>query len=186
MPPRSTIFQLSEEHRAELDRKLIETGFGNYTELTDWLRANGYQISRSALHRYGSELEADFERTMAEVQRTQRLAVAFADANPDERGAMVGATARIASESLLRITMALRESEEDPAQLAKLMPSISRALGELGRVTISQEKWAQELRTQAQAEARAEAADAAESAAKQSGVTPEGIAALRAAILEAA
>lgn len=186
MPPRSSIYQLSEEHRAELDKRLVESGFANYTELTDWLRSNGYQISRSALHRYGSELEADFERTMAEVQRTQRLAVAFADANPDERGAMVGATARIASESLLRITMALRESEEDPAQLAKLMPSISRALGELGRLTISQEQWAKELQAETAKQAQQEAATRAEAVAQQSGVTPEGIAALRAAILEAA
>jgi len=76
--------------------------------------------------------------------------------------------------------------EDDPAQAAKLMPGIARALGDLGRLTISQEKWAQDLREQAAAEARAGAADAAEATAKRNGVTPDGIAALRAAILQAA
>jgi len=185
MAPRSKVFELPTELRAELDRRLIDSGFGDYRGLSAWLADEGYSIGKSALHTYGSDLEADFERTMAEVQRTQRLAMAFADSSPDERGAMVGATARIASESLLRITMALRESEEDPARLAKLMPGIARSLGELGRLTISQEQWAQELRSKAAAQARAEAADAAEQSAKRNGVSPDGIAALRAAILEA-
>jgi hypothetical protein len=186
MPARSKVFGLPAELRAELDRRLIEGGFSHYRLLAAWLESQGYEISKSALHHYGSDLEADFERTMGEVKRTQQLAQAFAQSTPDERGALVGATARIASESLLRITMALRSSEEDPAQLAKLMPQIARALGELGRLTISQEKWAQDLREQAAAEARSDAADAAEATAKRNGVTPDGIAALRAAILQAA
>ena len=181
MPPRSKVFSLPDELRAELDARLISSGFGGYEALEAWLTAQGYRIGKSSLHRYGEDLQADFERTMADVERTQRLATAFAESNPDERGAMVGATARIASESLLRITLALRQSEEDPAKLAKLMPGIARSLGELGRLTISQEQWAREL----QAETASAAADRAEVAAKTKGVSPEGIAALRAAILEA-
>lgn len=157
MPPRSKVFDLPAELRAELDRRLVDSGFGGYRDLSDWLAAEGYQIGKSALHSYGSDLEEDFNRTMGEVQRTQQLAQAFAEANADARGALVGATARIASESLLRITMALRQSEEDPAKLAKLMPNIARSLGELGRLTISQEQWAQELRETAAAEARKQA-----------------------------
>lgn len=189
MPPRSSIYALPEEVRADLDGELVRRGFGGYQQLTDWLLDKGYEISRSALHRYGSELEADFERTMGEVQRTSQMARAFAQGNTDERGAMVGATARIASESLLRITMALRSSEENPAELAKLMPNISRSLAELGRLTISQEKWSIELQQQAAAEARAkataESAARAEQAAAKAGVSPEGIDALRAAIMGA-
>jgi hypothetical protein len=186
MPPRSSIFQLAEEDRAELDKRLIESGFGDYTELADWLKSKGYQVSKSAVHRYGKDLQEDFERTMADVQKTQRMAQAFSEANPDQRGAMVGATARIAADTLLRITMALRQGEEDPAQLARLMPGIAKSLGELGRLTISQEKWAQDLKDQAAQEARTAAASKAETVAKSSGVSADGIAALRAAILEAA
>lgn len=159
MPPRSRVFTLPTELRAELDRRLIDSGFGGYEALSEWLGEQGYQIGKSALHAYGQDLESDFERTMAEVQRTQRLAKAFAEANPDERGHMVGATARIASESLLRITLALRQSEEEPAKLAKLMPQIARALGELGRLTISQEQWARELQTHAVDQVAARAAE---------------------------
>lgn len=144
MPPRSKVFGLPGELRAELDRRLIDNGFGDYRGLERWLAEQGYHIGKSALHSYGEGLEADFERTMAEVQKTQRLAQAYAEANPDERNAMTGATVRIAQESLLRITMALRQAEEDPAAVAKLMPNVTRALADLGRLDISREKWAAE------------------------------------------
>jgi hypothetical protein len=155
MPPRSKVFTLPPEVLAELDRRLIDSGFGGYRDLAGWLAEQGYQIQKSALQRYGSGLEADFERTMADVQRTQRLAQAYAEANPDEANAMTGATVRIAQESLLRITLALRQAEEDPAALARSMPNVTRALADLGRLDISREKWAAEQGAKA-AEALAE------------------------------
>lgn len=181
MPRRAKVETLPREVRDELDSRLLASGFGGYEALADWLSTAGYEISKSALHRYGSAMEEDFERTMGEVQRTQRLAQAYAEANPDERTALTGATARIAQESLLRIMMGLRAAEEDPGKLARLMPNITRALADLGRLDISREKWSaeQDIRT---AE-RERAAGAAEQAARTQGVSPDGIAALRAAIL---
>jgi hypothetical protein len=179
MPPRSKVFTLPPEVLAELDRRLIDSGFGGYRDLAGWLAEQGYQIQKSALQRYGSGLEADFERTMADVQKTQRLAQAYAEANPDEANAMTGATVRIAQESLLRITLALRQAEEDPAALARSMPNVTRALADLGRLDISREKWAREMQ---QAE-RSAAADRAEQAAVSKGISPDGISALRAAIM---
>jgi len=152
MPPRSKVYTLPPEVLAELDRRLIDSGFGGYRDLEAWLAEQGYQIRKSALQKYGSALEEDFERTMADVQRTQRLASAYAESSPDERAAMTGATVRIAQESLLRITLALRQAEEDPAHLARLMPNVTRALADLGRLDISREKWASEQRAAGAAE----------------------------------
>jgi hypothetical protein len=148
MSPRPKIFELPAEVRAELDARLIEGGFRDYAGLAGWLAEAGYSVSKSALHRYGEGLEENFERTMADVQRTQRMAQAYAEANPDERNALTGATVRIAQESLLRITLALRQSEEDPSAVARLMPNITRALADLGRLDISREKWAAEQAAQ--------------------------------------
>lgn len=179
MPPRSKVVQLPAEVRAELDARLIAGGFSGYEALADWLSQAGYSLSKSALHRYGSDLEADFERTMADVARTQQMAQAYAEANPDERNALTGATVRIAQESLLRITLALRQSEDDPSQVAKLMPAITRSLTELGRLDISRERWAQEQVKQAVAQAAARV----EAVGSSQGVSPDGIAALRDAIM---
>jgi hypothetical protein len=179
MPARSKVVQLPAEVRAELDARLIAGGFSGYEALAEWLSMAGYSLSKSALHRYGSDLEADFERTMADVQRTQQMAQAYAEANPDERNALTGATVRIAQESLLRITLSLRQMQDDPAQVARLMPNVTRALVDLGRLDISREKWAQErLRV-----ALSEAADSAASVGRGQGISQDGIAALRAAIM---
>lgn len=183
MPPRSKVYDLPPELRAELDRRLIDSGFGGYRGLAAWLAEQGHQIGKSALHEYGSALEEDFEQTMASVQRTQKMAVAFAEANPDERGALVGATARIASETLLRITLAMNKMESDPAQAAKLMPGIARALGDLGRLTISQEQWARELREAAAREALAAAADRAKAIGTSRGLSADTVDVLRREIL---
>ena len=164
MPARSAVVSLPAELRAELDQRLIGGGFQGYESLSEWLSTAGYSISKSALHRYGSALEEDFERTMADVQRTQRMAQAFADANPDQASALTDATVRVAQESLLRITLALRKGEEDPAALAKVMPKVTRALADLGRLDISREKWTAERERQiarAAAEGLAQSADAA-------------------------
>ncbi len=181
MPQRSKVYGLPSELRDELDKRLVEEGFRGYRKIAEWLQDKGYRISKSSVHAYGAKLEDDFERTMADVQKTQKLAKAFAAANTDEQGSLVGATARIASDSMLRIMMSLRESEDDPTRLAKLMPNITRALSELGRLSLSREKWVRDLREQD----RAAAADRAEQTAKAKGISPDGISALRAAILEA-
>ena len=57
MAPRSSMETLPENVRREFERRLIENGFANYTELAEWLNTQGFQISRSAAYRYGSKIE---------------------------------------------------------------------------------------------------------------------------------
>ena len=57
MAPRSSMEMLPENVRREFERRLIENGFSNYSELAAWLNKQGYQISRSAAHRYGHKIE---------------------------------------------------------------------------------------------------------------------------------
>lgn len=179
MPPRSKVYTLPPELRAELDARLVNSGFGGYQGLSEWLAGEGFDIKKSALHVYGSDLKEDFERTMGEVSRTQQLAQAYAEANPDEQSALTNATVRIAQESLLRITIALRQMDEDPGAVAVLMPKVTRALADLGRLDISREKWAAER----EQEIRRDAASRAEKVAKQGGLSADAVAELRRAIL---
>jgi hypothetical protein len=160
MPRRSAVWALPEEVRAELDRRLVGSGFAHYEGLSAWLAEHGYQMSKSAVHRYGQELEESFERSMGRVKAAQALARAWTEADPDAQGALVDATARIAEEALLRITIALGEAEEDPQGLAKHMSQVSRALADLGRLTLAHRRHAEQVRREAaQAlEAKVEAA----------------------------
>lgn len=174
MPKRSTVYALPDEVRENLNARLVGAGFGGYEDLADWLAGEGYQISKSALHRYGQDLQADFDAAMSDVRKTTELARAYVQSDQDEQGALIDATQRMAQESLLRIVIALRQAEDDPAAAAHHMVKVSRALSDLSRATISTRKYQAEVRAKAEA-----AAKQVEDVGRQGGLGPDRIAELR-------
>lgn len=112
MAPRSSIATLPEHIRREFERRLIENGFSNYTELAAWLHENGYQISRSAAHRYGSKIERRL-RAIKESTEAAKLIVANADDEHDSRSeALMALLQNQLFEALVDI------SEKDSEELA--------------------------------------------------------------------
>ena len=79
MAPRSSIAALPEPVRLAFERKLAENGFANYTELTEWLNSQGFQISRSAVHRYGQQVERRFASIKASTEAARLIAEGAAD-----------------------------------------------------------------------------------------------------------
>ena len=53
----STVYTLPPQVRQELIRRLLATGFSYYHELEVWLTEQGYTVSKSALHRFGTKLK---------------------------------------------------------------------------------------------------------------------------------
>ena len=41
----------------ELNSRLVESNFGKFVELSSWLKSNGFDISKSAIHRYAQRLK---------------------------------------------------------------------------------------------------------------------------------
>lgn len=151
MPRRSGVLALPASVRDELNARLVANGFSGYEALSEWLEEQGYTLSKSALHRHGSALEADFEAAMSDVQRTTALARAWAKSDEDEQGDLLDATARMLQDALLRITIAMRRAEaaaeeSDPAESAKTLSQVTRALADLGRMTIASRKYRAEMR----------------------------------------
>ena len=79
MAQRSSIYTLPEEVRHELERKLTDSGFAGYSELADWLNDQGYEISRSAVHRYGQKIEKRFASIKASTEAARIIAEGAAD-----------------------------------------------------------------------------------------------------------
>lgn len=165
MSVRSKAAFLPEDIRRELDRRLVSGAFSGYAALAEWLTEQGYPISHAAVHRYGSQLERKIE--------TMRLSTEYAKAivtgAPDAEGAVSEATLRMAQERLFTL---LSEAGEDAS--LKDVASACRAVADMARAG-----------TSVSAERRktlAEASDAAEGAARKTGVSPETAAAIRAAI----
>lgn len=149
MARRSKVYDLPPELREQLNERLVSTGFQGYEQLSGWLAEHGFQVSRSSVQRYGQDLQAEFEEAMADVRKTTELARAMTADNEDEDGALIDATARIVQDHLLRISIALRKAEHEPEKAAKHIASVTRALADVGRMSLGQKMWAREVRKEA-------------------------------------
>jgi hypothetical protein len=148
-----------------LDRALAENNFSDYELLAEELKARGYAISKSALHRYGQA----FETRWSALKMASEQARAAVAAAPDEEGAVNEALMRLVQEHLFKLMA--EEGEFDP-------PKVARAVAELGRATVTQKKWQAEVRARAEA-----AAAAVEKIAKKGGLSAESVDQLRREIL---
>ncbi|ATG73669.1 hypothetical protein AN401_07200 [Zobellella denitrificans] len=178
MAPRSKVYSLPPELREQLNERLVNSGFAGYEALSAWLAESGHNISKSAVHRYGEDLREEFEEAMGDVRKTTELARAMAADDTDESGHLLDATARIVQDQLLRISIAMRKAEADPATAAKQLSSVTRALADIGRVSLGQKKWAREVRAEILAEQRAKL----DAMPNQGGVTEETKQAIREAL----
>ena len=131
MPARGKIAVLPPEARKRLEARLIAQGFGAYAELAEWLSGEGYEISRSSLHRHGQALE----RRLAQIETSTRAAEALM-ARPDDKGTLAAATIKSAQSQLFEFMLALET--EDPKEIA----AAARAIADLARadVTVRRER----------------------------------------------
>jgi hypothetical protein len=107
MGPRSKVAGLPKAVKEWLDHALIEGNFAGYDLLADELRTKGYDISKSGLHRYGSQ----FEKKLAAVKIATEQAEAIAKAVPDDENALGDALLRVIQEKTFSMLMNM---EEDP------------------------------------------------------------------------
>ena len=183
MGRRSKVQGLPQDVLDELNARLVANGFSGYEDLAEWLKSRGLDISKSALHRHGSALEAEFEEAMADARRTRALAKAAREAGEEHDDSTLAAASEIMQDNLLRVSLKLKNSEDDPSDTAKTLSLVSRAFADIGRLDISRQKWQMEMEAKIRAEEREKAAEAATSSAKAAGVSPETIAIIRRDVL---
>lgn len=58
MPRVNRFYALPTAVQREVEARLMANGFSGYVAMQDQLRARGYRISKSALHRVGAALKA--------------------------------------------------------------------------------------------------------------------------------
>lgn len=170
MPPRSKIMRLPKPVKDWLDHALAENGFADYELLAADLKARGYDISKSAIHRYGSE----FEQRLQTLKLASEQAKAIVAASPDDEGAVSEALMRLVQEKLFQVMLEFKVDPEKPLNIA----SAAKAVAELTRATVSQKKWQQEVREKAGA-----AADAVEAIGRKGGLSAEALDTIRKGIL---
>ena len=168
MPQRSAVRRLPAGTRQALNRKLIDGGFAGYDDLADWLASQGWEISRSAVHRYGQQLEKRIEQVRSATEQAEALMEA---SGGDGAASMAGASLLLVQEKMYQ---ALLDADDgDVPTLAKSL----RAVAEASRASVS----VAAVRKEALREAAAAAVDAAEKAAEKAGASlpAEALAAIR-------
>ena len=173
MAKRSTLATLPEDIRHAFERKLAENGFANYTELTQWLHEQGYEVSRSAVHRYGQQVE----RRYASIKASTEAARLIAEGANDEGDTRSEALMALVQTELVAIG---EVSDEDlsPMQRFDMMSEGARRMaGFISAGTRLKEY---------QAKVKAKVAAAADDVAKQArkgGLSDEAAEAIRKQIL---
>lgn len=89
MAKRSSVEQLPQSVRHELERKLADNGFSDYTALAEWLNEQGYEISRSAVHRYGAKVQKRFASIKASTEAARLIAEGASDEGDTRSEALV-------------------------------------------------------------------------------------------------
>lgn len=125
MARRSSVSKLPQDVRRWLERALEENGFGGYDELTALLREKGFEISRSALHRWGQ----DIERQRAAIREETQIAQALSDGGgADARDTRSEGVLALIQTGLLKGLRELMDtqSEEDPAARVALLAKVGK------------------------------------------------------------
>ena len=169
MPPRSKVLQLPEEVRRELEQKLLGGGFADYTGLSEWLADKGYEVSKSAIHRFGQ----DFEEKLGAVKLATEQMRAMAAASDDPEGLANSGLLAMGQEALARVLLSMRENPS-PAEISKLV----RAIADIGRASVTQNRFATQVRERAAA-----AASKVDDLVKSGGMTKDAGDAIREQIL---
>jgi len=147
---RSKIVQLPGEVRAWLDASLAEKNFAGYAQLEEELKARGYTIGKSSIHRYGANLE----RKLSAIKASTEAAKLIAAGAPDDADQRSGAVISMIQTEIFEVLVALQDlADADPMKRAKLLSAVAKNVATLSRASVHQKKHEIEIRGKAQAAA---------------------------------
>lgn len=140
MPPPSKVELLPEDLRHEFEARLVRGAFSGYEALSQWLEEQGYEISKSVLHKHGQRLKRRLEAIKASTQAAQLLA----DAVPDEAGALSSAVLSLVQTEMFELLVNLQEADatDDPGARVKMLGNAAHAMADLARASLKQKEWA--------------------------------------------
>lgn len=140
MPARSKIHLLPEAIRTELERRLITSGFSNYDAIAKWLRDQEYDISRSAVHRFGQDFAAKCEAIREATERAKAIVATVGD----DEGNMNEALIRL----IQQLTFDILINKQD-ADIAALLPKMGVMVAKISKASVEQKKWMADVRERA-------------------------------------
>jgi len=169
MPARSKITLLPDALRAELERRLIGSGFANYDAIAKWLREQDVDISRSAVHRFGQDFATKCEAIKLATEQAKAIVATVGDDEGNMNEALIRLIQQLSFDILVK---------NQDADIAALLPKMGVMVAKLSKASVDQKKW--------MSEAKGKAKDAAEEvvkAVKKSGMSEKTAEEIRKKIL---
>lgn len=129
---RSTIELLPDSVKHELNIKLTQNAFSDYTGLTGWLNEQGFEISRSSLHRYGQKVERRFKAIKASTEAAKIIS----DGAKDDKDTRSEALMALIQTSLFDALVDLQELEElDLDRKLNLLSNVGKNIASLSNAS---------------------------------------------------
>ncbi|MDY6979208.1 MAG: DUF3486 family protein [Pseudomonadota bacterium] len=184
MPRRSSLLELPDDLRRDLNARLVSQGFSDYDGLVTWLDAElekrdlEIRISRSALHRHGRQFEEKLEKLRIATEQAR----AISEGAEDSEGAMNDALVRLVQTKLFEILVQLDNNEDDPEISHSSLNKITLAVSRLVRASVKQKEWMMEVREKLESQ-KQEAAEKVDRLATTKGLPRDVAKAIRAEIL---
>lgn len=167
MAARSSVELLPEEVRHALERRLADSGFSNYSELTEWLNGQGYEISRSAVHRFGQKVE----RRFASIKASTEAARLIADGAADEGDTRSEALMAMLQTELFDAMVSIGEIDDDELPAIERFAMMAGAAKNIALLTSASAKL-KEYQSKVKSKAEATATEVS-NAAKKGGLSDE-------------
>ncbi len=155
MVRRTKIDALPQDVRDSLTRLLADRQHGGYIVLSNWLKEQGFDISHAAVWRADQRVQ----RTMDAIRASTEAARMIASATPDQADEHTAAVIRLVQSSLFEAMLKVREAADaDPVEQMKLLSQAAQAVAQVGRASIAQKRWQDEVRDKLDALERAQGA----------------------------
>lgn len=174
MSARSKVTKLPEDIKQWLDQVLVANSFGGYEALAAELKARGYEVSKSSLHRYGQS----FEERLGALKRSTEMAKAIVSETGDHEGATNEALMRLLQE---RFFGALTDDGEGAKKLTfEDLTDFAHAFASLTRASVTNKTHAAKVRKEDAARlAKLEAEAKAAAGTGKKGLDPETLRVVR-------
>jgi len=140
MGRQSSITALPENVRSALNCELAARNFSGYEALEAWLRDQGFEISKSAIHRYGQKIE----RRMAAIKASTEAAKLIVEAAGDDQDARSESVIALVQTEMFDSIIAIQEADDEELSASDrlgLMSKAAKNIATLARASIAQKQY---------------------------------------------
>ena len=136
----SSITSLPDDVRSALNAELAQRNFTGYEDLETWLRSQGFEISKSAIHRYGQQIE----RRMAAIKASTEAAKLITESAGDDQDARSEAVIALVQTGMFDSIIAIQEADDEelaPEDRIALMAKVAKNIATLTRASLAQKQY---------------------------------------------